>query len=73
MRFRDKTQMEAVTAKFRNCSNFRVTKRGKTKPVLITGIWRGYEEEEDIKKMITEENEDVQQRFGGRFATEKEE
>lgn len=62
MRFRDNTQMEELTTKIRNYSDFRLMERGKTKLVFGGGMRRRIS-----KKMITEQNEDVQQKIRGQI------
>lgn len=51
-------------------SQIRVTETGKTKTAFtLTGIWRGYEDNE-LKEMICNENEDIKVNFGNSFVSE---
>lgn len=71
VRFNSRDQQEAVENRVGQAGNdITITTKGKARPKLtFTGVIAGYREDE-LLKMVHDENEDIRQHFGQAFITE---
>lgn len=67
---KDQAQMIATRKVMNAQDDIRVIQRGKaTNFFTLTGIWKGLDDEE-LKEMIKDENDDIRTNFGNRFISE---